>query len=52
MNMTLFMEKIVQKLRLVPKSNVKNFPGYLIPYVGFVNFMILSSLEVVRYFIY
>ena len=45
--MTLLMDKIVQKLLLAPKSNVKNFPGYFFPYVGFTNLMILSITQTV-----
>ena len=47
MNMTLLMDKLVQKHRVAPKSNVKNFPGYYFPYVGFANLMILSMTQTV-----
>ena len=47
MNMTLLMDKLVQKHRLAPKSNVKNVPGYFFPYVGFANLMILSMTQTV-----
>ena len=45
MNMTLLMDKLVQKHRLAPKSNVKNFPSYFFPYVGFAKMMILSMIQ-------
>ena len=45
MNMTLLMDKIVQKLLLAPKSNVKNFPRCFFLYVGFVNIRILSMIQ-------
>ena len=39
------MDKIVQKLYLAPKSNVKNLTGEFFPYLGFVTFAIQPMIQ-------